>query len=133
MVHSAFLSNTPLEETMRTVSKLVLVTSFLALGMPAANAQIHTPSPEKSTVDGAEQQNGQQKQDPKTTGAMDKAVGNLATSPDDVKRQTEGRPTAAEEAKGVTATAPKPEITQQSPGTVGAAPGTTAPMGEKKQ
>jgi hypothetical protein len=113
---------------MRTVSKLVLVTSFLALGVTVANAQAHVPSPDKSTVDGPAQQ-----QDPKTTGAMDKAVGNLATSPDDVKRQTEGRPTAAEEAKGATATAPKPDITQQSPGTVGAAPGTTAPMGEKKQ
>lgn len=101
------------EETMKPLSAIIL-SSALAVGIPTAQAQ--TPS----TVDGTAQ-----KQPPKTTGAMDNAVGGIATSPDDVRRQTQGLPTAAEEAKGATPTAPKPEITQQSPGTVGAAPGTT--------
>jgi hypothetical protein len=119
---------------MRTGSKLIFAGAFAVLAAAAANAQTGTQPGQTapSTVDGPAQQKGDQKQDPKTTGAMDKAVGNVATSPDDVKRQTEGRPTAAEEAKGATPTEPKPETTQHSPGTVGAAPGTTPPMGEKK-
>lgn len=117
---------------MRTVSKLIMAGACLALASTAASAQTSTQPGQPSTVDGTAQQKGDQPQPPKTTGAMDKAVGGVATSPDDVKRQTEGKPTAAEEAKGGTATAPKPDVTQQSPGTVGAAPGTTAPMGEKK-
>ena len=113
---------------MRTFSKLVLIGSFLALGAAGVSAQ-QTPS----TVDPAAQQKGDQKQPPKTTGAMDNAVGNLATSPEDVKRQTEGQPTMAEEGKGATATNPKPNVTEHSPGTVGAAPGSTPAPQEKKQ
>jgi hypothetical protein len=112
---------------MTTVSKLIVISTFLAFGMGGASAQT------SSTTDGPVQQKGDQKQDPKTTGAMDKAVGNLATSPEDVKRQTEGQPTAAEQGKGATSTAPKPGMTENSPGTVGAAPGTTPPMGQKTQ
>jgi hypothetical protein len=111
---------------MRTVSKLVLIGSFLALGMTGLNAQ-------QSTADPAAQQKGDQKQAPKTTGAMDNAVGNLATSPDDVKRQSEGQPTAAQEGKGATSTAPKPGMTQNSPGTVGAAPGNDPASGNQKK
>ena len=110
---------------MKIISAAIL-SSVLALGMTTVRAQT------ASTVDGTTQQNGSQ-QTPKTTGAMDNAVGGIATSSDDVRRQTQGLPTAAEEAKGATSTAPKPEITQQSPGTVGAAPGTTPPMGQQKQ
>ena len=112
---------------MKSVSKLALISAFVAFGATAALAENST-----STTDPAVQKNGQT-QAPKTTGAMDNAVGNLATSPQDVKRQTEGQPTAAEQGKGATATDPKPGMTEHSPGTVGAAPGTTPPMGEKKQ
>jgi hypothetical protein len=59
---------------------------------------------------------------PKTVGAMQNEVGNKATSPEDVKRQTEGKPTMSQEAKkGDSAT--HPGMTQNAPGTVGAAPG----------
>jgi hypothetical protein len=118
---------------MRTVSKLILAGTYLAIASTVASAQTSTQPGQTtpSTVDGAAKQKGDQPQPPKTTGAMDNAVGGVATSADDVKRQTEGRPTAADEAKGATATAPKPDVTQHSPGTVGAAPGATPPA-EKK-
>jgi len=59
---------------------------------------------------------------PKTVGAMQNEVGNKAASPEDVKRQTEGRPTTAQSAKkGDNAT--HPGMTNSPPGTVGAAPG----------
>lgn len=100
---------------MKTLLKPALITAFLALGITGANAQT-TPST--------------QTQPPKTTGAMDNAVGGIATSPEDVKRQTEGRPTTAQEGKGEAPAEPKPGTTQHSPGTVGASPGTTPPMGK---
>jgi hypothetical protein len=60
---------------------------------------------------------------PGTVGAMQNEVGNKATSPEDVRRQTEGKPTTAQSAKkGDNAT--HPGMTNNSPGTVGAAPGT---------
>jgi len=112
---------------MKTISKLALASSLLALGLTSATAQTTTQPTQQapSTVDGSTQPKGDQKQAPGSVGAMDKATTGVATSPDDVKRQTEGRPTAADEAKGAVSTAPKPDVTQQSPGTVGAAPGTT--------
>jgi hypothetical protein len=116
---------------MRTVSKFVLIGSFLALGMTGVYAQ-QAGDKAPSTVDPAAQQKGAQ-QAPKTTGAMDNAVGNLATSPDDVKRQTEGKPTAAQEGKGAGGTTPKPEVTQNAPGTVGAAPGNDPASGNQKK
>jgi hypothetical protein len=65
---------------------------------------------------------------PKTVGAMQNTVGDKATSPEDVKRQTEGKPTMAQEAQqGDKAT--HPNVTEHAPGTVGAAPGTTPPSG----
>jgi hypothetical protein len=112
---------------MKMLLKPALITAFLALGIAGANAQT-TPS----TVDSNAAQKSGQAQPPKTTGAMDNAVGGLATSPEDVKRQTEGQPTTAQEGKGQTATDPKPGTTQHSPGTVGASPGTTPPMGQKQ-
>jgi hypothetical protein len=104
---------------MKTVSKLILAGAFAAMAASAVNAQTQTPS----TVDPNAQQKTDQPQPPKTTGAMDNAAKGVATSPDDVKRQTEGRPTAADEAKGASSTAPKPDVTKHSPGTVGASPG----------
>ena len=119
---------------MNTVSKLIVTCALVTLGSAGLQAQTQQPAQQApSTVDPAAQQKGAQPQAPGTTGGMDKATTGVATSPDDVKRQTEGRPTAADEAKGATSTTPKPATTQQSPGTVGAAPGTTPPMGEKKQ
>ena len=102
---------------MNRTSKLVLLGAFLALvaaGAAGANAQgTAQPGQAPSTVDPPAQQNGQP-QPPKTTGAMDNAVTGIATSPDDVKRQSEGQPTAADQAKGATATAPKPGMTNNA-------------------
>jgi hypothetical protein len=61
---------------------------------------------------------------PATVGAMQNEVGNKATSPEDVKRQTEGKPTMAQSAKKGDSNASHPGMTNNSPGTVGAAPGT---------
>lgn len=108
---------------MNRISTLMLIGAVLALGATGANAQgTAQPGQAPSTVDPPAQQSGQP-QAPKTTGAMDNAVTGIATSPDDVRRQSEGQPTAADQAKGATATAPKPGMTNNSPGTVGAAPG----------
>ncbi|MGA8771578.1 MAG: hypothetical protein WB610_14555, partial [Rhodomicrobium sp.] len=60
---------------------------------------------------------------PKTVGAMQNEVGNNATSTEDVKRQTEGKPTTARSAKKGDSNASHPGMTTNSPGTVGAAPG----------
>jgi hypothetical protein len=120
---------------MTILSRLLLAGALLGSGLTGVNAQTAPQPGQKtpSTVDAPAQQKGEQPQPPKTTGAMDNAVGNVATSPDDVKRQTEGQPTAAEAAKGVTASEPKPGMTtQHSPGTVGAAPGVTPPADAKK-
>jgi len=112
---------------MKTVSKLILASAFCAMAASAASAQTQTPS----TADPNAQQKTDQPQPPKTTGAMDNAAKGIATSPDDVKRQTEGRPTAADEAKGATATNPKPDTANQPPKTVGASPGSD-PAPQKK-
>ena len=60
---------------------------------------------------------------PATVGAMQNEAGNKATSPEDVKRQTEGKPTMAQSAKKGDSSATHPGMTNNSPGTVGAAPG----------
>ncbi len=61
---------------------------------------------------------------PATVGAMQNEVGDKATSPEDVKRQTEGKPTTAQSAKKGDSNATHPGMTNNPPGTVGAAPGT---------
>jgi hypothetical protein len=64
---------------------------------------------------------------------MQKETGNLATSPEDVRRQTEGRRTTQQEALKGTKQPANPNSTEYSAGTVGAAPGNNAPMpGAKK-
>ena len=60
---------------------------------------------------------------PGTVGAMQNEAGNKAMSPEDVKRQTEGKPTTAQSAKKGGSDASHPGMTTNSPGTVGAAPG----------
>ena len=62
---------------------------------------------------------------PATVGAMQNEVGDKATSPEDVKRQSEGKPTMSQSAKKGDSNASHPGMTNNSPGTVGAAPGTT--------
>ncbi len=63
---------------------------------------------------------------PGTVGAMQNETRNKATSPEDVQRQTEGKPTMAQEAQQGNA-GTHPNITKNSPGTVGASPGNTPP------
>jgi hypothetical protein len=120
---------------MNAFSKLAAASALLAVGMGGANAQTATqPGQTPSTVDPPSQrQNTQQPQPPKTTGAMDNAVSGIATSADDVKRQSEGQPTAADQAKGATATEPKPGMTNNPPKTVGASPGSDPAPDQKKQ
>jgi len=62
---------------------------------------------------------------PSTVGAMQNEVGDKATSAEDVKRQSEGKPTMAQSAKKGDSNATHPGMTNNAPGTVGAAPGTT--------
>lgn len=66
---------------------------------------------------------------PATVGAMQNSVGNKATSSEDVKRQSEGKPTMAQEAQKGGEPATHPGMTEHAPGTVGAAPG-APPSGE---
>jgi len=99
-----------------------------ALGIGAAGAFAETAQ-NQSDQPNQEPKAGEQGP-PKTVGAMQNAVGDKATSPEDVKRQTEGRPTMAQEAEkkdGGTS----PERTQHAPGTVGATPGYTPPSGRE--
>jgi len=59
---------------------------------------------------------------------MQDVVGNKATNAQDVRRQTQGEPTLAQEAKRPGDIEPnRPGITEHSPGTVGAAPGANVP------
>jgi hypothetical protein len=60
---------------------------------------------------------------PGTVGAMQNEAGNKATSPEDVRRQTEGKPTTSQSAKKGDSNASHSGMTTNSPGTVGAAPG----------
>ncbi len=98
----------------------------VALGLSAsANAQ--APAGQNQPV---QEQNGQ-KNDPGTVGAMQDQAGNQAMSPEDVRRQTQGKPPMQQQAlKGKPQQQPaNPDPTGYSAGTVGAAPGTNPPMG----
>ncbi len=96
----------------------------VALGL-SANAQ--APAGQNQPV---QEQNGQ-KNDPGTVGAMQDQAGNQAMSPEDVRRQTQGKPPMQQQAlKGKPQQQPaNPDPTGYSAGTVGAAPGTNPPMG----
>jgi hypothetical protein len=101
---------------------------FLGLGVLSANAET------RSTADSPVQREGAAPKAPKTTGAMEGAVGGRATSPEDAQRQTEGKPTVAEEGRGERkGESTHPGMTRHSPGTVGAAPGTTPPTGQDRK
>jgi hypothetical protein len=111
---------------MKTLAR-ALFAAALSMGAAGAVAQTmqDTPSGQKEPKAG-------EQGSPGTVGAMQNQVGNKATSPEDVKRQTEGKPTMAQEAqRGDEAS--HPDMTKQSPGTVGAAPGYTPPSGRKAQ
>jgi len=101
----------------------------VALGLSAsANAQ--APAGQNQPV---QEQNGQ-KNDPGTVGAMQDQAGNQAMSPEDVRRQTQGKPPMQQQAlKGKQQQQEQeqanPDPTDYSAGTVGAAPGTNPPMG----
>lgn len=104
----------------------VAAVALIALGLGlilSANAQTNTPS----SVEPPNQAKGGQKTSPGSVGAMQNTVGNKATSAEDVQRQSEGRPTAAQEAQGQQTQGKQPNPTQSSPGTVGAAPGANTP------
>jgi hypothetical protein len=114
-------------------SIFILGVAFLAIGAAGVHAQT-TDGKTPSTVDGKAENKGGVKTDPGTTGAMDNVTKGLATSPQDVQRQTEGKPTMADEGKtGQSSQGSKPGITQNSPGTVGAAPSTTPPMSNERR
>jgi hypothetical protein len=112
---------------MRIVAGALAVTA-LTVGLTVAVAQTNQNA-----------QTGQQnRSDPKagqrgpdgTVGAMQNTVDNKATSAQDVQRQTEGKPTVAQEAQQGDA-ASHPDITKHAPGTVGASPGNTPPSGRE--
>ncbi len=98
----------------------------VALGLSAsANAQ--APAGQNPPV----QEQMAQNNDPGTVGAMQDQAGNQAMSPEDVRRQTQGKPPMQQQAlKGKPQQQPaNPDPTGYSAGTVGAAPGTNPPMG----
>ncbi len=119
---------------MKTLVTFVFASALAGFGFFPVHAQTSTGDKTPSTVDGKADLKAGQKQDPGTVGGMNNAVGDRATSAQDVQRQTEGKPTMAQEGKGERpAEGTKPGITQNSPGTVGAAPGTTPPMNNEKR
>ena len=103
----------------------VTIFAAAALGLAVAGAHAETTGSNAGQNPKAGEQGP-----PKTVGAMQNTVGNKATSAEDVRRQTEGKPTMAEEAKQGGDKASHPGMTEHAPGTVGAAPGTPHPTGE---
>lgn len=97
--------------------------AILAFGIAPSFAEDQKPQA-PSTVDKGAAPNADDKaKTPKTTGAMNNAVGgSVATSPQDVKNQQEGKKTAAE-GGGDQPGAEHRDISKESPKTTGAAPG----------
>ncbi len=119
---------------MKSLIKVLLPAIVMGAAFTAAHAQPGAGDKTQSTVDGKASTQSGQKMDPGTVGGMNNAVGDKATSAQDVQRQTEGKPTMAQDGKdGKSAQGAKPGMTQHSPGTVGASPGTTAPMSNEKK
>jgi hypothetical protein len=105
------------------MSKYILGAAAALLLTSGAFAQTETQPQTPSTVDqGAAQKPGGDKTAPKTTGAMNNAADSVATSPQDVKSQQEGKGTAAEGGEPRPG-APQHDITKDAPKTTGAAPG----------
>jgi hypothetical protein len=91
--------------------KMILAASILALASGGAIAQTTAPSSaDKPGAAGQSPTTDPKQTSPGTTGAMNNAVGGVATSPQDVREQQKG---ATPSGKGDT----------NSPGTVGATPG----------
>ena len=99
---------------MKALVRTLLATAALSLAAAGASAANMDQNQPKSGEQGP----------PATVGAMQNEVGSKATSPEDVRRQTEGKPTMAQSAKKGDSNATNPGMTNNSPGTVGAAPGT---------
>ncbi len=99
---------------MKALVRTLLATAALSLAAAGASAANMNQNQPKSGEQGA----------PATVGAMQNEVGSKATSPEDVRRQTEGKPTMAQSAKKGDSNATHPGMTNNPAGTVGAAPGT---------
>ncbi len=100
---------------MKGIAKTLFATAALSLATAGASA----------SAGAAEQPKAGDQGPPGTVGAMQDEVGDKATSSEDVKRQTEGKPTMAQSAKKGDSDATHPGMTKNSPGTVGSAPGAT--------
>ena len=102
---------------MKALVRTLFATAALSLAAAGASAPATAANMDQNQPKAGEQG------PPATVGAMQNEVGNKATSPQDVKRQTEGKPTMAQSAKKGDGKASHPGMTNNSPGTVGAAPG----------
>jgi hypothetical protein len=103
------------------MKKLMIVTCAAMLAAGSAYAQSAGNQSEAATKDNSSaSEPGQGKSAPKTTGAMNDAAAGIATSPQDVAAQQQGKPTAAEGGG-------KPDADHvdqnRGPKTTGAAPG----------
>ena len=106
------------EETMNALVRTLFATA--AFSLAAAGA---TPLATAASTDQNREPKAGEQGPPATVGAMQNEVGNKATSAEDVKRQTEGKPTLAQEAQQGNKNGSHPGMTEHAPGTVGAAPG----------
>ena len=102
---------------MNFLARTFFATAALSLAAVGASAPTIAGGMDKNQPKAGEQG------PPGTVGAMQNEAGNKATSPEDVRRQTEGKPTTAQTAKKGDSNASHPGMTTNSPGTVGAAPG----------
>jgi hypothetical protein len=101
---------------MNSLGRTLFATAALSLAATGASAPTTAANMDQNQPKAGEQG------PPATVGAMQNEVGNKATSSEDVKRQTEGKPTTAQQAKKGDS-ASHPGMTNNPPGTVGAAPG----------
>jgi hypothetical protein len=88
--------------TLTGAAAILLLTASTAFAAPCATGTAgKSASMEKSSkVDGASTGNvspGAKAESPGTVGAMNNVGSNTATSPNDVAKQTEGKPTAAQQ------------------------------------
>jgi hypothetical protein len=103
------------------VKRTIIMTCAAMLVAGSAYAQSAGNQSEAATKDNSSaSEPGQGKTAPKTSGAMNDAVKGVATSPQDVAAQQQGKPTAAE--GGGKATGDKADQ-NKGPKTTGAAPG----------
>jgi hypothetical protein len=102
---------------MNSLVRTILATAALSLAAAGAGAPATAANMDQNQPKAGEQG------PPGTVGAMQNEAGNKATSPEDVRRQTEGKPTTAQSAKKGDSNASHSGMTTNSPGTVGAAPG----------